>query len=64
MVRYATKVYRYVGMDKETAKECLNSKLAKYTREYAQADDDSFIDGDDDWRVYVGECRTDIAMMR
>ena len=64
LIRYATKVYRYVGMDKDTAKECLNSKLAKYTREYAQADDASFLNGEEGWRVYVGECRTDIAMTR
>lgn len=30
--RYATKVYRYVGMDERTARACAEAKLAQYTR--------------------------------
>lgn len=30
--RYATKTYRYVGMDERTARACAEAKLAQYTR--------------------------------
>lgn len=57
VVRTATKQYKFIGMDYDTACECAAAKRTQYTRAFSRIDTSSGAPQ----RVYVYECPSDIA---